>query len=159
MGEVAAAFNEMQQKRQADEKVLRSARDELEARVDERTQDVADANRTLLEAIESISEGFSLYDSDDRLILCNSNYQTVYHSENQLEPGTPFETILHEAVDAGIIEDAIGNEEAWIAQRLENRRNPNAPMIQRRRNGQWVQLTERRTDDGASSRSIPASHA
>lgn len=102
----------------------------------------------MLEAIESISEGFSLYDSDDRLILCNSNYQTVYHSENQLAPGTPFETILREAVDAGIIEDAVGNEEAWTAQRLENRRNPSAPMIRRRRNGQWVQLIERRTDDG-----------
>src|SRR5262249_59395460 len=30
--------------------------------------------RRLTDAIESISEGFSLYDADDRLVVCNSNY-------------------------------------------------------------------------------------
>ena len=31
--------------------------------------------QTLTEAIEAMSEGFSLYDADDKLIVCNSRYK------------------------------------------------------------------------------------
>ena len=34
-------------------------------------QEIADARRRLTDAIENISEGFSLYDSDDRLVVYN----------------------------------------------------------------------------------------
>jgi len=49
--------------------------------VDSRLEAAAHAERLsrsrLLEAIESISEGFSLYDTDDRLVLCNSTAAIV----------------------------------------------------------------------------------
>ena len=32
----------------------------------------------LLDAIESISEGFALFDGDDRVVLCNSVYQKYF---------------------------------------------------------------------------------
>ena len=47
--------------------------------VDSRLEAAAHSERLsrsrLLEAIESISEAFSLYDTDDRLVLCNSRYR------------------------------------------------------------------------------------
>ncbi len=33
-----------------------------------------ESEQRLIDAIESISECFSLYDADDRLVLCNSKY-------------------------------------------------------------------------------------
>ena len=51
--------------------------------VDSRLEAAAHSERLsrsrLLEAIESISEGFSLYDTDDRLVLCNSRYRELAH--------------------------------------------------------------------------------
>ena len=86
MGAVVAAFNQMQERQEADERALRAARDNLERRVEERTRELAATQERataardealqeqiqLKDAIESISEGFSLYDPDDRLVICNS---------------------------------------------------------------------------------------
>ena len=38
----------------------------------------ARAEARLMDAIENVSEGFSLYDGDDRLMLCNSKYMDIY---------------------------------------------------------------------------------
>ena len=36
------------------------------------------ASSFLMDAIESTSEGFSIYDAEDRLILCNSAFKELY---------------------------------------------------------------------------------
>src|SRR5215469_1011376 len=43
----------------------------------------------LLDAIESFSEGFALWDRDDRLVMCNSRYREMYASvgAGNLRPG------------------------------------------------------------------------
>ena len=38
-----------------------------------------ESERHLVEALESISEGFSLYDADDRLVLCNRRYRELLY--------------------------------------------------------------------------------
>ena len=45
----------------------------------------------LLEAIESVSAGFSLYDADDRLVLCNGRYRELLYPglEAVVPTGTP----------------------------------------------------------------------
>ncbi len=57
----------------------------------------------MLDAIESISEGFSLYDADDRLVLCNSRYRDLLYPgiADVVIPGTPFETVIHKAAERG----------------------------------------------------------
>jgi PAS domain S-box-containing protein len=42
----------------------------------------------LVDAVESISEGFVLYDSNDRLIICNSRFKEFYgYSDDDAKPG------------------------------------------------------------------------
>ena len=36
------------------------------------------ANDRLIDAIESLAEGFALYDKDDRLVLANSRYRQMH---------------------------------------------------------------------------------
>ena len=44
----------------------------------------------LHDAIEAISEAFVLWDSDNRLVLCNSKYKQFYNlSDDAVAPGTP----------------------------------------------------------------------
>jgi PAS domain S-box-containing protein len=107
------------------------------------------SERRLTEAIESISEGFSLYDADDRLVVCNSMYSRLLYPgiEDVVTPGTPFETICRAAAKRGIIFDAEGRMEEWVAERLERHRNPGEAHVQRHSNGRWILISERRTED------------
>jgi adenylate cyclase len=107
--------------------------------------------RRLTDAIESISEGFVLYDAEDRLVLCNSTYsELLYPGLGAPSPGTPYETIIRSAARRGTIEEANGRVEEWVAERLARHRNPAGPHIQRRSDGRWVQINERKTDDGGT---------
>jgi signal transduction histidine kinase len=112
-------------------------------------KEIREARTRLTEAIETISEGFSLYDTDDKLIICNSHYRELFASHSDvMVPGTSFETILRTATDRGLIKDAEGRREAWIAERLARHRAASETHIQRRSDGRWIQVNERKTANG-----------
>ena len=110
------------------------------------------SERRLAEAIESISEGFVCYDGEDRLVICNSNYRNLLYPGLELEftAGTLFETIIRQAAERGYVKDAEGRVEEWVAERLHQHRNPGEPQVQRRSDGRWVMVSERRTEDGGT---------
>jgi PAS domain S-box-containing protein len=109
------------------------------------------ARRHLAETLESVSAGISLFDADDRLVLCNSHYKDHYPGTADLmRPGIRFEEILRAAAARGIVAEAVGREEEWVAERLARHRNPQGPLIQRQSDGRWIQIDERRTGDGGT---------
>jgi signal transduction histidine kinase/CheY-like chemotaxis protein len=109
------------------------------------------AQRRLRDAIETISEGFALFDADDRLVLWNSNYVSLIKVLGQnVRVGTPFAEVIHTAVGNGSIRDAVGNEEEWIAERIAYHHHPGRSFVYRLSDGRWVQVNERRTDDGGT---------
>src|SRR5262249_28273180 len=67
-----------------------------------------------------------------------------------LSVGTTFESIIRRAAERGYIKDAEGRVEEWIAERLRQHRNPGEPQSQRRCDGRWVMVSERRTEDGGT---------
>ena len=159
MGAVVSAFNEMQLRQEVHEADLRNARDTLEQRVDERTAELAAAHgeatmarMQLTEAIESIPQGFSLYDPDDRLVLCNSKYGELLHSgaDASVEPGISFEAIIRRAAESGHIQEARDHIDEWVTGRIESHRNPTETLLQRRPDGRWIQVNERKTEDGGT---------
>jgi adenylate cyclase len=115
-------------------------------------KEIAEARRRLSVAIESISEAFSLYDSEDRLVACNSKYRTLIFPNVADESllGTTFETLIRRAAEHGDVEDAQGRIEEWLQERLLRHRNPSSAFVQRRRDGRWVIVSERKTDDGGT---------
>jgi adenylate cyclase len=115
-------------------------------------REVAEARQRLVDAIESITEGFALYDAEDRLILCNSRYREILYPgiADAVIPGARFETIIRQAVQRGLVEDAKGREEEWIAERLAAHRNPILTLIQHRRPDRWIQVNERRITGGGT---------
>jgi adenylate cyclase len=108
------------------------------------------SEQRLTDAIESISQGFSLYDADDRLVVCNSAYgELLYPGLGNPTPGTPYEMLIRNAAEQGLVEDAKGRVDEWVAERLAKHRQPGEPHIQRRADGRWVHINERKTaEDG-----------
>jgi adenylate cyclase len=109
------------------------------------------SEQRLTDAIETISEGFSLYDAGDRLIVCNKAYgELLYPGLGTPAPGTSYENLIRNAVEQGLIEEAKGRVEDWVAERLVKHRQPGEPHVQRRADGRWVQINERKTAEGGT---------
>lgn len=115
-------------------------------------REVAEARQHLVDAIESISEGFALYDSEDMLLLCNSRYREILYPDmdDTVISGARFEAIIRAAAERGLIENAVGREEEWIAERLLAHRNPTGTHVQRRSPDRWIQISERRISGGGT---------
>ena len=109
------------------------------------------SEQRLTDAIGSITEGFALYDSEDRLVLGNHKYYELFDfGEGPPKPGMTYDDIIRGAVANGMIEDAMGRAEGWLRQRLEEHRHPGEPLLQRRSDGRWLQISERRTEAGGT---------
>jgi len=103
----------------------------------------------LTEAIEAISEGFSLYDGEDRLVICNTRYKDMFsYGDAAVVPGTTFAKIVESTVASGLIEDAKADGAAWLERRIALHRHPSEPHVQRRSDGRWIRVSERLTDNG-----------
>ncbi|RWP41474.1 MAG: HAMP domain-containing protein, partial [Mesorhizobium sp.] len=131
---------------------LRLFRDTAVEVEEKNLREVAEARQRLIDAIESISEGFALYDGEDRLILSNSRYRELLYSDLAIEltPGTTFEHIIRRSAERGYIRDAEGRFEEWVAERLSRHRNPGEPWEQRRGDGRWIMISERRITGGGT---------
>jgi signal transduction histidine kinase/DNA-binding response OmpR family regulator len=108
------------------------------------------AQRRLTDALESISEGFFVYDADDRMVLCNSRYRELFPGMADVyQPGLEFEQMIRTVVERGIVADAVERPQEWIARRLAQHRNPSGPLLLQS-DGRWIHVSERKTQDGGT---------
>jgi PAS domain S-box-containing protein len=120
-----------------------------EKALDKSQSRLATVQQQLVDAIESITEAFALYDAEDRIVLCNSKYREFYNcSTDLLVPGTRFEEHIRASVYRGLIKEAIGREEEWIGERVASHRNPCGTFHQQLSDGRWLQVSERKTKEG-----------
>jgi PAS domain-containing protein len=144
---VDAAYADFDSDRAMLERSLELSSKELSDARDEATA----ARRRLTDALESISEGFFLYDADDRMVLCNSRYRELYPAMADVyKPGLEFERMIRTVVERGIVADAVQRPEEWIAERLAQHRNPGGPLLHPQSDGRWIQISERKTQDGGT---------
>ena len=127
--------------------LLGTAQDITERKATEEA--LKDAQRQLIDAIEAISEGFVLFDRDERFVLANENFRQLWPTlDDILVPGTPFETISRTAVERGILDIGDEDPEAYIRRTAEWQRACGEPDERRLGDGRWIRLAARRTRDG-----------
>jgi len=104
----------------------------------------------LFTAINSLADGFALYDSEDRLVLANEQYRSYYPSIADLTvPGTPFATIVEGAVSRDVFDYTLAEARVWAEQRLAvHAAADGTPFLQHLNDGRWLQSVERRTTEG-----------
>ncbi len=97
-------------------------------------------------AIDSLQEGFALFDADDRLVVINEAYKRLNPvAQKVLDHGGCYEDLLRANVERGALREAIGREEAFIRERLEAHRDPKGPLIRTFHDGRTFLVRERRT--------------
>jgi PAS domain S-box-containing protein len=118
----------------------------------EATRSAARAEVRLRDAIESINDGFALFDDDDRLVICNRRFCEIDAlSPDLMTPGTSWEAILRAGVERGHYADVRARAEAYFAERLEHHRRADGSVLEHRlRDGRWIRIGEYRTSDGGT---------
>jgi two-component system, sensor histidine kinase len=109
------------------------------------------AQTRLMEAIESISEGFAYFDRNDKLVLCNTKFVELWPGISEvINPGVSFKTVAQWTLDSGLIVDPDGHFTGWLRSRLHRRRIPRTSVVIALTTGQWLQVRERSTEDGGA---------
>ncbi len=109
-------------------------------------------NAALATAIDSLEENFTLYDKDDRLVMCNQRVRDFNRDiAETLELGASFEDLVRAIADKGLAPAAKGREKEWIKERIALHRNPGEPFEIERQNGMWLLINEQRLPDGSTA--------
>ena len=104
----------------------------------------------LKDVLELLPDAFVLFDAQDGLALCNGRYRDIYSGGTPLAKGMSFERIMRDAVAEGLVPDAVGQEDRWVAERVARHRLRSSACEHRLANGRWLRIQERRSADGWS---------
>ncbi|HUC61270.1 MAG TPA: EAL domain-containing protein [Alphaproteobacteria bacterium] len=107
------------------------------------------AEALLRDAVDSISEGFVIYDADDRLVMCNEAYRRLYPANShRMVPGITFEEVLRGGLAEGQYREAVGREAEWLKERMAQHADPRGAIEQKLSDGRFAIVTERRMRSG-----------
>jgi PAS domain S-box-containing protein len=104
------------------------------------------AEARLRDAVDSMTEGFVIYDREDRFVMCNESYRRLYpQCAGDMVPGVPFEVILRHYLSTE------QRAEEWLAKRMREHRDLAGAVEQKLTDGRWVLTSERRMGDGGTA--------
>ncbi len=107
------------------------------------------AERRLWDSLETIQDGFAVFDPSDIMIAANPAYLRVFDGLEEIQPGISYPDILKLAVEEGIIDIGDLTRDAFIERAMARWRAPSRePHVVRLWNNQFVKLVDRRSSDG-----------
>ena len=107
------------------------------------------AERRLWDSVETIRDGFAVFDEDGTMVAANPAYLAPFEGLDQVAPGITYRELLEIAVGEGLIDIGTERRSAWCARMLARWRQPVIePVTVRFWNGQFARLIDRRTRDG-----------
>ena len=107
------------------------------------------ADVRLRDAIETIPEAFVLWDADNRLVLCNSNFQALHDLPDEaVRSGTTYEQVV-EAGRKPVVRTTGGQDDVARDGLQDGLPIPGARTFEAQLDdGRWLHISERRTKDG-----------
>jgi diguanylate cyclase (GGDEF)-like protein/PAS domain S-box-containing protein len=104
----------------------------------------------LIEPTEAMSEGFALWDADDRLMRCNRRFRILFGPlDRDIAIGMRCEDLSRLLYQHLLGGNPQGLDE-WLAERLDCHRNPRGPRELHLRDGRWLGISEFRTAEGGT---------
>ncbi|MBI1217377.1 MAG: response regulator [Rhodobacteraceae bacterium] len=122
------------------------------ARLENATRSAEAARQNLANAIETVQEGFALFDAAEVLVMCNSRFGIhMPDLRDALKPGLSFDGYIDRVSTSRFIELPEGDTPAAWAERRKRRHQDRHVMFNVRMIwDRWVQVSEHRTMDGGT---------
>ncbi|TXH39262.1 MAG: PAS domain S-box protein [Rhodospirillaceae bacterium] len=113
--------------------------------------DLKQAQQRLLDAVESMQEGFLLIGPDRRVILSNRHCREMYPiAGHLLAPGCSYEAFVRFGAMNGQFLEALDRNEDYVAEALALLENRSEMRVERElAGGRWVLVSQRCMDDGS----------
>lgn len=107
------------------------------------------ASDRLLEAINSVSQGFLLFDRDEKLVIANRQVIEMTGGDSGfLKLGLPMNEVIERCAKSGLFVNAIGNEKEWAQQRINHMYTSGQESVQPTNDGRWVHTKVYHTASG-----------
>jgi PAS domain S-box-containing protein len=107
------------------------------------------AEEELIDAIESISEGFVLFNPDGRLVLCNRKYKELYgYSDTEAAPGAHTRDLGKLDLESGRVVLGSEDPEAYLSRRDHPTDAPLKSYTIHLAEDRYLQTRDRRTAEG-----------
>ncbi|MCE8555322.1 PAS-domain containing protein [Ruegeria pomeroyi] len=122
------------------------------ARLAEANRATEEARSNLANAIETVQEGFALFDPDERLVMCNSRFGLhMPDIRDRFRPGITFRQYV-DLVSGSRYLSLPENKTPrdWAAQRMRRHTDDHVIFNVRMVGSRWVQVSEHRTPDGGT---------
>ncbi|MBL4666108.1 MAG: diguanylate cyclase [Sneathiella sp.] len=105
-------------------------------------------HRRLHDAIDNISEGFVLYDSNHCLIICNQRFRNLYgYSDEEAAPGVSYETLARLDEEQKVVATDKSNRDLFF-NRYVGGEIIDGEIIVKLADGRWLQVRDRKTSTG-----------
>lgn len=123
---------------------------ESNARLAAANRETERARSDLAGAIETIQEGFALFDPDDHLVLCNSRFaMNLPDLKDALRPGLAFRDYVALVSRSAHLDLPPGTSpEDWARSRLARHGEPHVMLNVRLLGDRWIQVSEHRMPTG-----------
>ncbi len=109
------------------------------------------AQLRLEDALDAMSDGFVMWDAEDRLVTCNRQYLELYEkSAPFLVPGADFQTVMRKGAENGQYPQAGSDIEGFLEEMFRWRRGGAGSLERLLPDGRWLLITERPTRSGGS---------
>ncbi|MEO9574423.1 MAG: response regulator [Tateyamaria sp.] len=128
---------------------VKTENERVKTELGQANQKVEIAERRLWHSVQTITDGFAFFNSENRMIAANSSYLTVFDNLELIRPGVHYVTILQVLTDEGIINTGKLTPEAWRELMTERWMQPQPePITIRLWNDQYIKLVDRRGHGG-----------
>jgi len=107
------------------------------------------ANLRLREAVETLRDGFAVFDENQVLILANQAYLSVFHNFTEVQPGIRYTRVLEICAHENLVDLAELTPDEWVFRMQRRWRQIEIPPMELHfTNGMSVRLTDRRVVNG-----------
>ncbi|MCX8955409.1 PAS-domain containing protein, partial [Ruegeria sp. NA] len=122
------------------------------ARLAQANKDTEAARADLANAIETVQEGFALFNRDEKLVLCNSRFGLhMPDIQERLSPGLSFAEYVELVSRSGFLSlPETMTPTDWAKSRLDRHTDDHVVFNVRLVGNRWSQVSEHRTPDGGT---------
>jgi signal transduction histidine kinase/CheY-like chemotaxis protein len=122
----------------------------INAQIEAAHHDADAARARLRDAIESLSDGFALFDAEDRLVMSNTAFLDIWPEFRDIVARQPtFSELVDLLAGHGSTLGSLVAPERWKQERLARHRDAGA-HVQLLADGRWLQINELRTSEGGT---------